>query len=182
MGKNAKLKEKQKWSYEKLHLENARKLRGIYFIDPEDKEFKEAIKNARKKLETPIAPAMPCKILKNNKNCGSGTSNKVKSRLACVLEASEYKTAWENHYRLIMFFLTDTAFYITNTTLRHQLMGPTPRGDGHPQPPNWEECRHPLLGRISGLTRKRPQPWPLRKTRWLPTSFATPVLPVFGTI
>ena len=34
MGKHAKLKEKQKWSNEKLHLENARKLRGIYFIDP----------------------------------------------------------------------------------------------------------------------------------------------------
>ena len=29
MGKNAKLKERQKWSNEKLHLENARKLRGI---------------------------------------------------------------------------------------------------------------------------------------------------------
>ena len=41
MGKNAKLKEKQKWSEEKLHLENARKLRGICFIDPEDTEFKE---------------------------------------------------------------------------------------------------------------------------------------------
>ena len=41
MGKHAKLKEKQKWSDEKLHHENARTLRGIYFIDPEDKEFKE---------------------------------------------------------------------------------------------------------------------------------------------
>ena len=30
MAKHAKLKEKQKWSNEKLHLENARKLRGIY--------------------------------------------------------------------------------------------------------------------------------------------------------
>ena len=50
MEKNAKLKEKQKWSEEKIHLENARKLRGIYFIDPEDKEYKETIKNARKKL------------------------------------------------------------------------------------------------------------------------------------
>ena len=30
MGKHAKLKEKQKWSNEKLHLENARKLRKIY--------------------------------------------------------------------------------------------------------------------------------------------------------
>ena len=62
VGKNAKLKEKQKWSEEKLHLENARKLRGIYFIDPEDKEFKETTKNARKKLETPVAPAMHCKL------------------------------------------------------------------------------------------------------------------------
>ena len=87
MGKNAKLKEKQKWSHEKLHLENARKLRGIHFIDPEDKELKETIKNARKKLETPVAPAMPCKIMK--KNCGCGGSIKVKTELACILEASE---------------------------------------------------------------------------------------------
>ena len=86
MGKHAKLKEKQKWSHEKLHLENARKLRGIYFIDPEDTEFKETIKNARKKLETSVAPAMTCKIMKN---CGSGTSNKVKTKLACILEADE---------------------------------------------------------------------------------------------
>ena len=84
MGKHAKLKEKQKWSEEKLQLENARKLRGIYFIDPEDKEFKETIKNARKKLETPMAPAMPCKIMKN---CGSGASNKIQTKLACILEA-----------------------------------------------------------------------------------------------
>ena len=44
-GKHAKLKEKQKWLNEKPQLE-------IYFIDPEDKEFKETIKKARKKLET----------------------------------------------------------------------------------------------------------------------------------
>ena len=43
MSKNTKLREKQKWSNEKLHLENARKL-----------QFKETIKNARKKLETPM--------------------------------------------------------------------------------------------------------------------------------
>ena len=87
MGKHAKLKEKQKWSEEKLHLENARKLRGIYFIDPEDKEFKETIKNARKKLETSVALVMPCQIVK--KNCGSGGSNKIKTKLACILEADE---------------------------------------------------------------------------------------------
>ena len=86
MGKHAKLKEKQKWSNEKFHLENARKLRWIYFIDPEDTEFKETIKNARQKLETSTAPAMPCKIMKN---CGNDGSNKIKTKLACILEADE---------------------------------------------------------------------------------------------
>ena len=88
MGKNATLKEEQKWSHETLHLDNARKLRGIYFIDP-DKEFKDTIKNARKKLETPVALAMPCKNVKSNKNNGSGASNKIKTKLACFLKASE---------------------------------------------------------------------------------------------
>ena len=90
MGKHAKLKEKQKWSHEKLHLENARKLRGIYFIDPEDKEFKETIKNARKKLETSVAPAMPCKTCKKSKNGETRSkTNDFKSKFACILEASE---------------------------------------------------------------------------------------------
>ena len=40
----------------------------------------------RKKLETSVAPAMPCKIMKN---CGSGASNKIKTKLACFLEADE---------------------------------------------------------------------------------------------
>ena len=52
----------------------------------QEKEFKETIKNARKKLETSVAPAMPCKIMKN---CGSGASNKIKTKLACILEADE---------------------------------------------------------------------------------------------
>ena len=56
----------------------------------EDKEFKEAIKNARKKLETPVAPAMPCKTSKNSQHVVTGgKSNETKSKHACILEASE---------------------------------------------------------------------------------------------
>ena len=51
-----------------------------------DKEFKETIKNARKKLETSVAPAMPCKIMKN---CGSGGSNKIKTKVVCIVEVDE---------------------------------------------------------------------------------------------
>ena len=50
LARNAQLKEKHKWVIEKPKLDNAKRLRGIYFIDPEDKEFKETIKNARRKL------------------------------------------------------------------------------------------------------------------------------------
>ena len=90
LGRNAQLKERQKWSHEKPKLDNARKLRGIYFIDPEDKEFKETTKNARKNLETPMAPAMPCKTSKNSLHGATrGKSNEIKSKLACILEASE---------------------------------------------------------------------------------------------
>ena len=90
LGRNAQLKERQKWSDEKPKLDNARRLRGIYFIDPEDKEFKETIKNARRKLETPMAPAMPCKTSKNSQHGATrGKSNEIKSKLVCILEASE---------------------------------------------------------------------------------------------
>ena len=86
-----------------LHLDNARKLRGIYFIDPEDKEFKETIKNVRKKLETPVAPAMPCKIMKSNKNCGVVHPTKSKQNLRVFWKPVNLQDCvWENHCRLIM--------------------------------------------------------------------------------
>ena len=102
MGKHAKLKEKHKWSNEKLHLENARKLRGIYFIDPEDKEFKESIENARKKLETPVTPAMQCKIRKDNENCGNGEkSEKSKQNLLVFWKpVNPQDCVWENLYQI----------------------------------------------------------------------------------
>ena len=104
LGRNAKLREKQKWSIEKPKLDNARRLRGIYFIDPEDKEFKETIRNDRKKLETPMAPAMPCKTSKKSKhekpvarpmipNQNLGVSWKPVNPQDCV---------WKNLYQIIM--------------------------------------------------------------------------------
>ena len=74
----------------KPNLDNARKVQGIYFIDLEDKEFKETIKNARKKLETPMAPAVLCKTCKKSKNGETRCkTNDFKSKLACILEASD---------------------------------------------------------------------------------------------
>ena len=61
MSDAAKSKAKQKWAIEKPKLDNARQLRGIFFIEPEDEEFRHIIKNARRKLEIPMPAAMPCK-------------------------------------------------------------------------------------------------------------------------
>ena len=62
IGKAAQNREKQEWAKEKSKLDNARKLKAIYFIDPDDREYSEIHKkNARRKLERPMAPAMPCK-------------------------------------------------------------------------------------------------------------------------
>ena len=75
-------------------LDNAPKLRGIYFIDPEEKEFKETIKHARKKIETPVAPAMPCKMvnpMESNQNLR--VFWKPVNPQDCV---------WKNIYRIIM--------------------------------------------------------------------------------
>ena len=53
----------------------------------EDKELKETIKNARKKLETPMALAMPCKT---SKECKHGeTRGKTNEFKICVYLGSQ---------------------------------------------------------------------------------------------
>ena len=76
VGKNAKLKEKQKWSNEKLHLENARKCEGSISSTQRTRNSKKPSRTRVRSWETSMAPAMLCKIL--NKNCGSGPSTKIK--------------------------------------------------------------------------------------------------------
>ena len=104
LGRNAKLKERQKWSNEKAKLDNARRLRGIYFIDPEDKEFKETIKNARKKLETPMAPAMPCKTSKKSKHGETRGKAMISNQNLRVSwkPVNPQDCVWKNLYQIIM--------------------------------------------------------------------------------
>ena len=48
LGNAAQKNEKQEWANEKPELDGAR---GIHFIDPQDGECEETIKNARRKLD-----------------------------------------------------------------------------------------------------------------------------------
>ena len=68
-------KEKQHWATEKPKLDNARKLRLTYEIDPDDMEFKHAMKNARRELEVRMDLAMSCK---SRKTSGSTSSRAPK--------------------------------------------------------------------------------------------------------
>ena len=84
----------QKWSHEKTKLDNARRLLWNFFIDPEDKEFKETIRNARKSGNT-NGPAILCKTCKENKHGETRSkTNDFKSKFACILEASKSTRMW----------------------------------------------------------------------------------------
>ena len=50
IGKTAQSREKQEWAKEKPKLDNAPGPRGSCFIDPDDKDFKETLKNARRRF------------------------------------------------------------------------------------------------------------------------------------
>ena len=61
IGKAAQNREKQELKKEKPKLDIGRRLRGKNFINPDDQDYKEILKNKRKNLESPMAAAMPCK-------------------------------------------------------------------------------------------------------------------------
>ena len=97
MEKAAQRREQQEWASEKPKLEHARDLRGIYSVVPSDEEYKDIIMNARRKLETSKAVAMPSKrtflqacilqavVSKTEKTKAS----EAKTRFSCNTEAHE---------------------------------------------------------------------------------------------
>ena len=83
----SKRKAKQKWAIEKPKLDNARRLRGIFFIDPDDEEFKRTMKNTRRKLEIPIPVTMPCKTPTNCRGKTCRSIGRRKTKYACIVKA-----------------------------------------------------------------------------------------------
>ena len=55
---DASKKEAKSWAIEKPKLDNARELRGIFFNEPNDEEFKLTVNAARGKLEVPMPAAI----------------------------------------------------------------------------------------------------------------------------
>ena len=64
-------------------------MRGIYFIEPNDEEFKVTIKAARKKLEVPMPATMPCKIPIKSSGEAHRSSGKRKTKYVYIVDADE---------------------------------------------------------------------------------------------
>ena len=89
MSDAAKRKAKQKWAFEKPKLDDARRLRGIFYLEPDDEEFKHTMKNARRKLEIPMPAAMPCKTPVHCRGETCSSIGKRKTKCACIVDNDE---------------------------------------------------------------------------------------------
>ena len=86
MSDAAKSKAKQKWAIDKLKLDDAGQLRGIFIIEPDDEEFKHTMENARRKLEIPMPAAMPCKLPRGHL---PQYWEKNETKHACIVDSDE---------------------------------------------------------------------------------------------
>ena len=64
VGKAAQNREKEEWKNGKPKLNNAWQLSGIYFIDPDDQDYKETLKHAKKQTERDKQKYMNCPCIK----------------------------------------------------------------------------------------------------------------------
>ena len=85
----AKKKAKRRWAIEKPKFNNARHLRGMFFIEPNDEEFKFRMKAVRRKLEVPMTAAMHCKIPLKSSGETHRTIGKNKTKYVCVVDTDE---------------------------------------------------------------------------------------------
>ena len=85
----SKRREKQKRAIEKPKRDTARKLRGIYFIDPADEEFKDIMKNVRRKLEVPMPAAMLCRTGHEEYRETCSVLDNCRTKYACIVEAHD---------------------------------------------------------------------------------------------
>ena len=89
MSDASKRKERQKWEIEKPRPDNARRSRGIFFIDLDDEEYEDIMKNARKKLEIPMPAAMLCRTRREEYMETCRVEDNYDTKNACIVEANE---------------------------------------------------------------------------------------------
>ena len=113
MSEASERKEKQKWAIEKPKLDNTRKLLGIYFIDPDDEELKDIMKNARRKMPA----ALTCKTQREKYRETCRVEKKTKTKYACIVEATNLRgSAWKDLFTSIMKIILQEKAWIHYVT------------------------------------------------------------------
>ena len=73
--KTSQNQEKQKWKNEKPKLDNAQRLRGIYFIGPDDQDCKETHKKCEEKIGKTYAVQKESSDWHHEGGCEAGSCN-----------------------------------------------------------------------------------------------------------
>ena len=109
-------------TWKKTQLDNARRLRGIYFIDREDKELKETIKNARKKLKRqwlPLCLARQARTVSMGRHMAKTMRSNQNLRVSWK-PVNPQDCVWKNLYRIIMMTILQERVTIhCNITIRY---------------------------------------------------------------
>ena len=111
MSDASKRKEKQKWAIEKPKLDSARRLRGIFFIEFDDEEFKRIMKNARRKLEIPMPAAMLCRLQLNLWQICTTRRNMLLLLKPTNLWGYTWKGLWEKSVNSVTYFCAQIYSY-----------------------------------------------------------------------
>ena len=116
MRRNAK--KSKKWAIEKPKLDNARRLRGIYYFDPDEDEFKDSLKNARRKLQVPMPAAMPCKLQRKKYRETCRVDECKKNSPALLKPMNLLGNAWKDLFiRIMKIILLDNEWIHWITTI-----------------------------------------------------------------
>ena len=89
MSNAAQQKVKHNLAIERPKLDNAQKLRGICYTDPDGMELQDTMKNARKKPQVPLESAVLCDISNQQGETWCTQHNSRTSRYACIVQANE---------------------------------------------------------------------------------------------
>ena len=134
-------KAKQRWAVEKPKLDNARQVRGIFFIESD----------ARRRLEIPMPAAMPCKTPINGCGetfCGIGKS---KTKHACIDESDE---STRTRLEALFWYHEDHIATKGINSLNHYNLGhkfiPMPQAIKHTR---CEGCSEERMGKLGKDTR-----------------------------
>ena len=106
MSRNSQREARKQRGSEKPKLDVARRLRRIYCIASDDQDFDTVIKKAKRKLETHMESAMPCRAQENSAKKTSNNPMSTSRRRLCAETQLVETSRTKQEENQIQFMLT----------------------------------------------------------------------------